>query len=331
MPRTKILGIGHYVPSRVVTNLDLEKLMDTSDEWIRQRTGIEERRVAAPGEATSDLALQASRRAIEAAGLTPGDIEMIVFATLSPDYYFPGSGVLLQDKLGVAEIPALDIRQQCSGFVYGLAVADQFVRTGTFRHILLVGAEVHSPGLNYTTEGRDIACIFGDGAAAVVLAAADDDEEGLIATALHSQGKYHDLLWMEKPGSAAQPMITNEDLATGRQYPRMEGQAVFKYATKRFTEVIPEVLAQTKYGMEDVDLFVFHQANLRIIEMVAKTMRIPAEKVFNNLQRYGNTTAASIPLCLSEAAESGKLRKGDLVCLAAFGSGFTWASALVRW
>ena len=330
MPHSKILGIGHYVPERVMTNFDLEKLMDTSDEWIRQRTGIEERRVAAPGEATSDLGLHASRRAIEAAGIEPADIDMIVFATLSPDYYFPGSGVLLQDKLGVAEIPALDIRQQCSGFVYGLAVADQFIRTGTFRNVLLVGAEVHSPGLNYTTEGRDIACIFGDGAAAVVLSEANGDE-GLIATALHSQGKYHDLLWMEKPGSASQPMITNEDLESGCHFPQMEGQAVFKHATRRFTEVIPEVLGKANYGMNDVDLFIFHQANLRIIEMVGKTMKIAPEKVFNNLQRYGNTTAASIPLCLSEAAEMGKLKKGDLVCLAAFGSGFTWASALIRW
>jgi 3-oxoacyl-[acyl-carrier-protein] synthase-3 len=328
MRHSRILGIGHYVPPTVLTNHDLEALMDTSDEWIRQRTGIEERRVVT-SESTSDLGHEAALRAIAAAGLEPKDIDLIVFATLSPDYYFPGCGVLLQHKLGVAEIPALDIRQQCSGFVYGLAVADQFIRTGTYEHVLLVGAEVQSKGLDYTTRGRDLAVIFGDGAGAVVLG--PSEEPGILSFHLHSQGAHHDMLWMEKPGSAHRPIITPEDIAEGRQFPRMEGQTVFKHATRRFGEVIREALTANDLGMDDIDMFFFHQANLRIIEAISKSLRIPPEKTFNNIQKYGNTTAASLPLCMSEAVEAGRLEPGDLVCPAAFGSGFTWASAIIRW
>jgi 3-oxoacyl-[acyl-carrier-protein] synthase-3 len=329
MPNSRILGIGHYVPPRVLTNHDLEALMDTSDEWIRQRTGIEERRIVEPGVPTSELALHASRRALEDAGLSAGDLDLIVVATLSPDFYFPGVGVLLQDKLGAGEIPALDIRQQCSGFVYGLSIADQFIRTGTYQRVLLVGAEVQSAGLDYSTRGRDLAVIFGDGAAAVVLG--PSEEEGVISVHLHSQGKYHDMLWLEKPGSESSPTITPEDLEEGRHFPRMEGQTVFKHATKRFAESIQEVLAHNRITAEDVDLFFFHQANLRIIDAISKMVGIPPEKTFNNLQRYGNTTAASIPLCMSEAYQQGVLKRGQLVCPVAFGSGFTWGSALIRW
>jgi 3-oxoacyl-[acyl-carrier-protein] synthase-3 len=329
MRNSRILGIGHYVPSRVLTNHDLEKLMDTSDEWIRQRTGIEERRVVEKGVPTSELALEASRRALESAGLGPRDLDLIVVATLSPDYYFPGVGVLLQDKLGAGEIPALDIRQQCSGFVYGLSISDQYIRTGTYERVLLVGAEVQSAGLDYTTRGRDLAVIFGDGAAAVVLGPTDG--EGVISVHLHSQGKYHDMLWLEKPGSQSSPTITPEDLEEGRHFPHMEGQAVFKHATRRFAESIQETLAHNRIGVEEIDLFFFHQANLRIIDAISKLVGIPPQKTFNNLQRYGNTTAASIPLCMSEAVEQGRLRRGHLICPVAFGSGFTWGSALIRW
>lgn len=329
MRHSRILGVGHYVPPRVLTNQDLEALMDTSDEWIRQRTGIEQRRVVESGVATSDLALLAAERAIKNAGLTAQDIDMIVVATLSPDYYFPGVGVLLQDKLGAREIPALDIRVQCSGFVYGLSIADQYIRTGTFDNILLVGAEVQSAGLDYSTRGRDLAVIFGDGAGAVVVG--PSEEPGIISVHMHSQGKYYDMLWMEKPGSRHYPTITPEDLEEGRHFPRMEGQSVFKHATRRFAEAIDEVLTHNKITVQDVDLFLFHQANLRIIDAISRAAGIPPEKTFNNLQRYGNTTAASIPLCISEAVEAGRLKRGDLVCPVAFGSGFTWASALIRW
>jgi 3-oxoacyl-[acyl-carrier-protein] synthase III len=329
MPNSRILGIGHYVPPRVLTNHDLEELMDTSDEWIRQRTGIEERRIVERGVPTSELALQASRNALANAGLGPGDLDLIVVATLSPDFYFPGVGVLLQDKLGAGEIPALDIRQQCSGFVYGLSIADQYIRTGTYERVLLVGAEVQSAGLDYSTRGRDLAVIFGDAAAAVVLGPTDG--EGVISVHLHSQGKYHDMLWLEKPGSESSPTITAEDLEEGRHFPRMEGQTVFKHATKRFAESIQEVLAHNRITVEEIDLFFFHQANLRIIDAISKMVGIPPEKTFNNLQRYGNTTAASIPLCMSEAYEQGVLKRGQLICPVAFGSGFTWGSALIRW
>jgi 3-oxoacyl-[acyl-carrier-protein] synthase-3 len=329
MEHTKVLGTGHFVPPRVLTNHDLEKMMDTSDEWIRQRTGIEERRIVEPGVGTSDLGVEAARRAIEDAGLQVPDIEMIIFATLSPDYYFPGSGVLLQHKLGCRNIPALDIRQQCTGFVYGLSVADHFIRAGTYRRILLVGAEVHSKGLNYTTAGRDVACIFGDGAGAVVLGASD--EPGILSSHLHSDGEFHVLLWLEKPGSGSPRFMSEGDLDRGAHFPKMEGQAVFKQATRRFCEVIREALDANRQTIEDVDLFVFHQANLRIIEKVAKTLEISPDRIFNNIQKYGNTTAASIPICIDEAVKAGRLKRGGLLCPAAFGSGLTWAASLIRW
>ncbi len=329
MTNTKVLGTGFFVPPRVLTNHDLEKMMDTSDEWIRQRTGIEQRHVVEPGVGPSDLALEASRKAIDDAGLTPDDIELIIFATLSPDYYFPGSGVLLQHKLGIDTIGALDIRQQCTGFVYGMAVADKFIATGTYKHILLVGAEVHSPGLDWTTAGRDLACLFGDGAGAVVLG--PTEEEGILSSHLHSQGKFAKMLWTELPSTQLNPHISVENIAEGRHQPKMEGRTVFKHAIRRFSEAIQEACAANSVTTEDVDLFIFHQANLRITEMVAGMMNIPIEKTYNSIQRYGNTTAASIPICICEAVQEGKLNRGDLLCLVAFGSGFTWGSVLIRW
>ncbi|MEW5975238.1 MAG: beta-ketoacyl-ACP synthase III [Acidobacteriota bacterium] len=331
MHRSKILGTGSYLPDRVVKNADLERWMDTTDQWIQQRTGIKERRFVEEGVGTSDLAWKASRHALEAAHLTPQDLDFIVFATLTPDYNFPGSGCLLQDKLGVGTIGALDVRNQCSGFLYALAVADQFIRTGTYRHILVVGAEVHSTGLDLSTRGRDLAVIFGDGAGAVVLGPAGKEEGCLLASHLHSEGKHAKRLWLEAPASVLHPRLTVQMIEEGRHYPRMDGRAVFKHAVERFQHVINETLDAEHLAVKDVGLFILHQANLRIAEAVATAMRIPADRMFNNIERYGNTTAASIPIALDEAVRQGRLRPGDLVLLAAFGSGFTWAATLLRW
>ena len=325
-----ILGTGMHVPDRVVPNRELTELMDTSDAWIRERTGIEERRYAEPGTGVSDLALAASRRAIEAAGIEASDLDLIVLATLSPDYNFPGSAVLLQEGLGVGPIGALDVRNQCSGFIYGLAVADAFIRTESYRHILLAGAEVHSTGLDFSTGGREVAVLFGDGAGAVVLGPATDGR-GVQSVHLHSEGQYATKLWLEAPASRYQPRIDEEMLRAGRHYPKMEGRAVFKHAVKRFPEAIHEALASAGLRLEDVDLFVLHQANLRILEVVAHAMELPMEKFYCNIQKYGNTTAASIPIALHEAVREGRIREGSRVLLAAFGSGFTWASALLKW
>ena len=330
--RTRILGIGMHVPERVVPNEELTALMDTSDSWIRERTGIYERRYVESGIGVSDLALVASRQAIEGAGIDPNDLDFIVFATLSPDYNFPGSAVLLQEKLGVGPIGALDVRNQCSGFIYGLAVADSFIRAGTYRHILLVGAEVHSTGLDFSTAGRELAVLFGDGAGAVVLGSSGSEgAEGVQSVHLHAEGQYASKLWLEVPGSRYRPRIDAQMLRDGRHYPKMEGRAVFKHAVRRFPEAIREALSSAGLELEDVDLFVLHQANLRILEAVALAMEVPMEKFFCNIQRYGNTTAASIPIALHEAVQEGRIREGSRVMLAAFGSGFTWGSAVVVW
>lgn len=331
MTRTRILGTGFYVPEKVVTNHDLAKMFHTSHEWIVQRTGIEERRYVGEGVGASDLALEASRRAIENAGLTPNDIDFIIFATLSPDYTFPGSGVFLQDKLGVPEIGALDVRTQCSGFIYSLSIADQYIRTGMYRRILVVGAEVHSTGLEFADRGRDVTVIFGDGAGAVVVGPIDEGERGILSTHLHSQGKYAKKLWLESPGSIYHPRLQQRMLDEGSWYPKMDGKYVFKHAVTRLQEVIQEGLEANGLKASDIALLVPHQANLRINQMVAMAMEIPEEKVQNNIQKYGNTTAASIPIALHEAIEEGKVSEGDIVVLAAFGSGFTWASAVIRW
>ncbi|UOQ95913.1 ketoacyl-ACP synthase III [Hymenobacter sp. 5317J-9] len=328
-----IAGVGHYVPSRVVKNAELEPMMNTSDAWIQERTGIQERRWFEEGtDTTANMAANASRKALEMAGVEANDVQMIVFATLSPDYFFPGSGVLLQRELGITNnCPALDVRNQCSGFVYALSVADQFIRTGMYDTVLVVGSEIHSSGLDKSPNGRGVAVIFGDGAGAVVLRPSTEEGQGILSTHLHSQGEFAEELIVKEPSSNRdnrnQRMMENEqDL-----YPFMNGQNVFKHAVVRFPQVIKEALDQNGYQPQDVDMLIPHQANLRITQYVQQKMGLTDDKVFSNIQRYGNTTAASVPLALSEAVQEGKIKRGDLVCLAAFGSGFTWASALIKW
>lgn len=330
MRRTIILGTGHYVPPKVVTNFDLEKLMDTSDEWIRERTGIIERRFVEPGTATSDLALQASLNAIADAKISKEEIDFIIFATLSPDHLFPGAGVFLQAKLGLEKIGALDIRNQCSGFVYGLAVADQFIRNGVYKKILLVGAEIQSVQLNFSTQGRDMAVLFGDGAGAVILAAEEDSERGVISTHLHSDGRYANILWIEKPNIMHFPYFYPEMMNDLAIYPSMQGKAVFKLASEKMPECVRENLLENNLSVEDIDLLIPHQANYRITDMVGKALNLPPEKVFSNIHKYGNTTAASIPIALDEARKEGRLQEGDLLVLTAFGSGLTWGSSIIR-
>jgi 3-oxoacyl-[acyl-carrier-protein] synthase-3 len=322
--------LGKYLPDRVVTNDDLAKMFDTSDEWINQRTGIRERRYAEDGIGPADLAVPAAKMAVEAAGLELEDIEFIIFATLNPDYFFPGSGCILQDKLGLPGIGALDVRNQCSGFIYGLSVADAFIKTGMYKRILLVGAEVHSSGLEFADRGRDVTVLFGDGAGAVVLGATEDEDRGILSTHLHADGRFASDLWMEFPAARYQPRISKEILDEGRHFPRMNGRKVFTMAVGKLPEVINEALDKNGLTIDDVDLMIPHQANLRINERVAKDMGIPPEKVYHNIQRYGNTTAGSIPIALTEAIEEGKAKKGDTILLAAFGAGFTWASCLLN-
>ncbi len=334
MQRTAILGLGHYVPSRVVTNLDLSKRMDTSDEWIQQRTGIKERRhvdFEKEPMGASDLAVRAARNALADAGAAASDIDFIIYATLSPDRNFPGDGVLLGAKLDIPGVPALDIRNQCSGFLYGLQVADAFIKAGMYERILLVGSEVHSTGLDFTDRGRDVAVIFGDGAGAAVLGPSTKEGQGVLAVSLHADGRFADELQLQYPSSATMPRITEADIRAGKHYPVMNGKNVFKHAVVRMPEAVGEVLAATGHTVQDLDMLIPHQANLRISEMVQKRLELPDAKVFNNIQKYGNTTAASIPLALDEAVKQGKVNRGDLVCLTAFGAGFTWGSVLLRY
>jgi 3-oxoacyl-[acyl-carrier-protein] synthase-3 len=330
--RTRILGLGHYLPPRRVTNADLTRLMDTTEEWIEQRTGILERRFVDRSLGSADLGLLAARDALSAAETRADDLDAILLGTLSPDIDFPAGACLLQQKLGVRSMPAFDVRNQCSGFLYGLAVADALVRGGAER-VLLVGAEVHSSGLDFTTRGRDVSVIFGDGAGAAVLGPERRPGHGVLSVHLHAQGHFAEKLWVEAPSSRCAPRIDAEMIAgeEGRLFPKMHGNYVFRHAVTRFTEVIREALDANRLGAADLDLLVPHQANLRISQMVAAGLELPEEKVFNNIQRYGNTTAGSIPIALSEALAAGRLVPGHLVCLAAFGSGFTWAAALVRW
>ena len=349
MPRFRIAGIGMYVPEQVVTNHDLTKYMDTSDEWIRERTGIVERRYAhRTKETTTTMAIEAASIAIKRAGITPQDIDFIVFATLSPDYYFPGCGVLLQRAMKMNEIGALDVRNQCSGFVYALSVADQYIRTGSYKNVLVVGAEKHSFGLDFSTRGRNVSVIFGDGAGAVVLQPTNDPNQGILSTHMHSDGEAAEVLAMYNPGTHANHWI-DEKLADfdnaelgemffshamidkGQVFPNMDGPAVFKKAVIKFPEVIMEALDSNNYKPSDLTLLIPHQANLRISQFVQQKLGLRDEQVFNNIQQYGNTTAASIPIAMCEAWEQGKIKDGDLVCLASFGSGFTWASALLKW
>lgn len=327
--RAMITGTGMYVPDRVCTNFDLEKLMDTSDEWIRERTGIEERRFVEPGTGPAELASHATRQALENAGRTPEDIDFIIFATLSPEYFFPGSGCVLQAQLGLPGIGALDIRNQCTGFIYGLSIADQYIRSGMYKCIVVVGAEVQSVGLNMSTSGRDTAVLFGDGAGAAVVEASDDIQRGVVSTHLHADGRYIRELWMEHPGCLLRP-ITSEMLVDGSMEPKMDGRKVFKHAVVRFVTAIEEALSANRLSADDVSLIIPHQANLRITEAVAERFG-GMKKIFSNIHKYGNTTAASIPIALHEAVLQSRLRKNDYVVLVAFGSGFTWGSALIKW
>ncbi len=347
--RSKIAGIGYYVPEHVFTNQDLTKFMDTSDEWIQERTGIKERRYASrTGETTTTMGVEAATIAIERAGITAQDIDFIVFATLSPDYYFPGCGVLLQRAMKMKEIGALDVRNQCSGFIYALSVADQFIRSGMYKNILVVGSEKHSFGLDFSTRGRNISVIFGDGAGAVVLQPTSNENQGILSTHLHSDGESAEILAMYNPGTHAnhwsetkyadfneaemgEMFMSHEMIDHAQNFPYMDGQAVFKKAVVKFPEVIVEALSANQLTPADLKMLIPHQANLRISQFVQHKLGLRDDQVYNNIQKYGNTTAASVPIALCEAWEQGKIKEGDLVCLAAFGSGFTWASALLRW
>ena len=340
MIKSIIKGIGHYVPENVVTNDDLSKLMSTSDEWITERTGIKERRHRKnrndAEETTSYLGFKASQNALKMAGYTAKDIDFIVFATLSPDYYFPGCGVLLQEKLGCDTIGALDVRNQCSGFVYAMSVANAFIKAGQYKNILVVGAEIHSFGLDFSDEGRGVSVIFGDGAGAVILSASEEEGAGdILAFNMHSEGKYADELCTKFPGSkygwSDRMRLEPENVTNDEVYPIMNGNFVFKNAVTRFPETMMEALNSAGKSVDDLDLFIPHQANLRIAQFVQKTFNLPDEKLYNNIQKYGNTTAASIPLALSEAIAEGKIKRGDLVLLSAFGSGFTWGSILFEY
>ena len=328
--RSTILGVGHYVPTRVVTNHDLAKLMNTSDEWIVQRTGIRERRyIEHTGIGASDLAVPAAKMALEHAGVQLKEIDAIIFGTLSPDYNFPGSGCLLGDKLGLPGVPALDVRNQCSGFLYGLSVADAWVRAGVYKRILLVGAEVHSTGVEFTDRGRDVAVLFGDGAGAAVIGAATEPDQGIKSIRLHADGSGAKDLWVEAPASAYMPRLTHELLDEGRHFPAMVGKQVFRWATEKMPEVVREALGDCGLSADAIDLFVPHQANLRINQMVGQKLGIPESKTVHNIMKYGNTTAATIPLGLSEAWREGRGKQGSNVLFAAFGSGYTWGAAVL--
>ncbi len=332
MHSSKITGLGFYVPKTIVTNQDLEKMFDTSDAWITERSGIKERRFFTEGKDTvSNMGARAATIALENAKLTPKDIDFIIFATLSPDYNFPGAGVLLQRELPFREIGALDIRTQCTGFIYALSIADQFIKTGMYQNILVVGAEVQSNIFEMSTRGRDFAVLFGDGAGAAVVQRTKGEGSKILSTHLHSEGKYAEDLMLEHPGSKLKNRMTPQLISEGKHLPFMRGNMVFKHAVTRFSEVIDECLQANNYKIEDIDMLVPHQANLRISKAVQDKLNLPDEKVYNNIQKYGNTTAATIPICLSELTTAKQVKEGDLVCLAAFGSGFTWASALIRW
>jgi 3-oxoacyl-[acyl-carrier-protein] synthase-3 len=328
--RAKITGVGKALPPRIVTNHDLARMMDTSDEWIRQRTGIEERRWIAEGQTPSDLAYEASTQALIQSGLKASDLDYIMVATLSPEHYFPGTCSFLHSKLGLSTTPGLDIRAQCSGFVYGLEVCQAFIESGLYKRILLVGVEVQSVALEKSTRGRDMAVLFGDGAGAVVLEASSDMNGGILKVQTHLEGRFADKLGVVAPSAAKLEWITPSDIAEGRVNPQMDGKYVFKNAVTRMPEVINELLRDQSVKIDDVDFWLFHQANLRINEHIADAMHIPPEKVYNNIKRYGNMSAASIPVALEECLVSGRVKAGELVMMTAFGAGFTWGSALVR-
>ena len=335
MYNSKIIGMGMYVPENVVTNEDLTSLMDTSHEWIIERTGIEERRHIKKGDGntTATMGVKAAKIAIERADIDKKDIDLILFATLSPDYYFPGSGVIVQQHLEIPTCPAMDIRNQCSGFIYALSTADQFIKTGMYKNILIIGSENHSGGLDMTTRGRGVSVIFGDGAGAVVLSRSEDADKGILSTHLHSEGQFAEELALIGPSTNrwVPEILEANDPTDISYYPNMNGQLVFKNAVVRFSEVIMEGLEQNKMTSEQIDMLIPHQANLRISQFIQRKFGLNDDQVYNNIMRYGNTTAGSIPIAMTEAWEEGKIKSGDLVVLAAFGSGFTWGSALISW
>ena len=335
MYNSKIAGLGYYVPENVVTNDDLSKVMDTNDEWIQERTGIKERRHVVKGkDTTTSMGVKAAKIAIERSGIDKNDIDFIVFATLSPDYYFPGPGVLVQRDLDIKTVGALDVRNQCSGFVYAVSVADQFIKTGMYKNILVIGSEVHSRGLDMTTRGRSVSVIFGDGAGAAVLTREENTSKGILSTHLHSEGQHAEELSVIAPGMGKRwitDILEDGDPEDVSYYPYMNGQFVFKNAVVRFSEVIMEGLKKNNLSPEDIDMLIPHQANLRIAQFIQKKFGLSDDQVFNNIMNYGNTTAASIPIALTEAWEQGKIKEGDTVILAAFGSGFTWGSAIIKW
>jgi 3-oxoacyl-[acyl-carrier-protein] synthase-3 len=335
MYHSKIAGLGYYVPSNIVTNDDLSKIMDTNDEWIQERTGIQERRHIIQGEdTTTTMGVKAAKIAIERSGIAKEDIDFVVFATLSPDYYFPGAGVLVQRDLGLRTVGALDVRNQCSGFVYAISVADQYIKTGMYKNILVIGSEVQSTGLDLTTRGRGVSVIFGDGAGAAVLSREENITKGILSTHLHSEGQHAEELIVKAPGMGGRwitDIIADNDPEDESYFPYMNGTFVFKNAVVRFTEVINEGLDANNLAVSDIDLLIPHQANLRISQFIQKKFKLEDDKIFNNIQKYGNTTAASIPIALTEAWEQGKIKSGDIVVLAAFGSGFTWGSVIIRW
>jgi 3-oxoacyl-[acyl-carrier-protein] synthase III len=332
MKKSRIIGVGHYVPDRIITNDYLSTIMDTNNDWIVERTGIHERRWFTPGKDTvTSMSAAASKMAIERAGLSPMDIDFIVFATITPDYFLPGNGVLLQRELGMKTIGALDVRNACSGFIYALSVADQFIKTGMYKNILVVGAEIQSSALDKSDEGRSSAVIFADGAGAAVVSVVEPDQPGILSTHLHAEGQYAEELYCLAPSSSTEVRISKEMIDRGDFLLKMNGNAVFKHAVVRFSEVIQEALEANGKDKSEIDLLVPHQANLRISNYIQQKMGLPDEKVFNNIMYLGNTTAGTIPIALSQAWEQGRLKEGDLVCLAAFGSGFAWASALLNW
>lgn len=335
MYHSKITGLGYYVPDNVVTNDDLAKIIDTNDEWIQERTGIQQRRHIIRGEdTTTSMGVKAAKIAMERSGVAAEDIDFVVFATLSPDYYFPGPGVLVQRDLGLRTVGALDVRNQCSGFVYALSVADQYIKTGMYKNILVIGSEVQSTGLDMTTRGRGVSVIFGDGAGAAVLSREEDLSKGILSTHLHSEGIHAEELAVTAPGMGGRwitDILADNNPDDESYFPYMNGQFVFKNAVARFAEVINEGLEANNLQVSDIDMMIPHQANLRISQYIQKKFGLNDDQVFNNIQKYGNTTAASIPIALTEAWEQGKIKAGDTVVLAAFGSGFTWASAIIKW
>jgi|HEX4315645.1 3-oxoacyl-[acyl-carrier-protein] synthase-3 len=332
MHKSRLLGLGMAVPPRVVTNHELASKMETSHEWIVERTGIEERRWVSEGETGATMATAASKEALEKSGLQPKDIDLLIYATLSPDFNFPGTGVFVQRALGLRnDVPCLDIRQQCTGFIYGVSIADAYIKCGMYKNVLVIGSEVHSTGLDVSTAGRDVTVIFGDGAGAAVITRATDDDHVILSTHIHADGTEAEILWTEYPASARNPRISAEAMAERRHYPSMQGKKVFKHAVTKMPAAIMEGMVANNVKLSDIDMVIPHQANLRINQMVAQMIGLPADRMHNNIQKYGNTTAATIPICMHEALALGKIKPGNLVCLVAFGAGLTWGSVFLRY